>query len=200
MPELGNCTMDISAESFMGQTEERFIQVMSDNYSRVSDDALTEWQVIAWRDCFRVLQKMLGELPEQWRKELWMVFEYVLPTHAPWTKKFENENHSRADVIFLTDKKVMVLEFKKSDDTYIGNFRQTGKYKRRLRRFHARSRNMWIYSVLVLTKATGIRCRKADATGCSPDRLAEVINHILGTGEIKGCDSNRWIHSGFIGK
>ncbi len=199
MPEIGERTMYITAKSFVDKTEDKFIKSMSTNYPRVSDDLLDESQIGAWRDCYRVLQEMLNGLPKYWRKDFWMVFEYTLPIHAPWTKKFEKEKkHFRADVILLTKNKAIVLEFKQWGKPSKELYSQAAKYGRRLRRYHIGSQDMQISSILVLTKAAGFRETVDGVSGCSPDNLAEEVYHIIGSGKLKACNCNAWLNSGFI--
>ena len=60
-----------------------FVSKMSANYGRVGYGDLEEGQKKAWGDCYEVLNEALSELPEKWKEKLSIIFEYVLPNHAP---------------------------------------------------------------------------------------------------------------------
>ena len=174
-----------------------FVSKMSANYGRVGYGDLEEGQKKAWGDCYEVLNEALSELPEKWKEKLIIIFEYVLPNHAPWTKKFADEKHLRSDAILLSGDTVIVLEFKQMSKLFEKYCGQAGKYVRRLKRYHVGTQGMGIVPVLVLTKASGYRDIVDGVIVCSPDMLSDEIRKILGK-SVNGGNAYRWIGSGFV--
>ena len=196
---VGNYAKYYSVKGFLKKVkdEEMFAEKMSANYKRVGYGDLEKGQVTAWKDCYEVLSRSLSRLPYQLKEKLDIIFEYVLPNHAPWTRKFADEKHFRSDAILLSGDTVILFEFKQMSNLYENYCNQAMKYVRRLRRFHAGSQDMRIVPVLVLTKTSGLKNRLDDVSVCSPDTLTDEIKRILGSGVTRG-NANRWIGSGFM--
>ncbi len=194
--ELGNCAMYITAKNLLGKTEDRFIRSLSNNYHRVSTDNLSDGQIAAWRDCFGVLCGAFRSLPESFG-DLWVVFEYVLPRHAPGTNRFQEETHIRSDVILVGRDTALVLEFKRLETPYPGAYHQAMKYRTRLERFHAESEGMRAEAALVLTRANDFRGCFEGVPGCSPDRLPSVLRDSFGEMPDRHPNINRWLKSAF---
>ena len=194
--ELGSRAMYITARKLLGKTEEQFIRSLSHNYPRVASGGVSGSQIQAWRDCYGVLCSAFRTLPEAFG-DLWVVFEYVLPHHAPWTKKFSEEIHYRSDVILVSKDTALVLEFKQYDKPYPGAYYQAVKYQTRLKRFHAESNGMHVEAALVVTKANDLRDRFEGVPGCSPDQLPAVLREAFGEAPVRHPDIRRWLDSVF---
>lgn len=195
--ELGSRAMYITAKKLLGKTEEQFIRSLSHNYPRVAVDGVSDGQIQAWRDCFGVLCSAFRALPEAFG-DLWVVFEYVLPHHAPWTKKFSEEIHIRSDVILVSKDTALVLEFKQHDKPYAGAYHQAVKYQTRLKRFHAESNGMRVEAALIVTKANDLRDRFEGVPGCSPDQLPFVLKEVFGEAPDRHPNIRRWLDSAFV--
>lgn len=195
--ELGNRAMFITARNLLKKTETQFIHSLSHNCNSVAADAVSDGQIAAWRDSFSVLCNAFRALPEVFR-DMWVVFEYVLPQHAPGTRRFSEEIHIRADVILVSNDIALVLEFKQYERPFAGAFRQAMKYQTRLRRFHAESQGMRVEAALVLTKATDLRDCFEGVPSCSPDQLPTVLREVFGEAPEKHGNIRRWLDSAFV--
>ena len=195
--ELGSRAMFITAKNLLGKTEEPFIRSLSHNYPRVAPDGVSDRQIQAWRDCYGVLCGAFRSLPESFQ-DLWVVFEYVLPHHAPWTKKFREETHIRSDVILVARDTALVLEFKQYQKPFVGFYHQAMKYRDRLRHFHAESQDMRVEAALIVTKAQGLRDCFEGVPGCSPDQLPAVLREVFGDAPERHPDVRRWLDSAFV--
>ena len=109
------------------QDADKFSDSMANKYRSMVGEEAGESQINTWKDCCEVLHRSLPILPNAKREKISIVFEYCLPANAPWKPEFEDENHLRADVLLLSGKKVVVLEFKQSDKYFEGYRRQAQK-------------------------------------------------------------------------
>lgn len=194
--QLGKCAMFITARNLLTKTEDRFVHKLKHNFHKVTDYELSDGQIRAWRNCYQVLTKTFSGLPEAYGN-LWVVFEYVLPQHAPGTNRFVDEKHIRSDVILVSRDVAMVLEFKQSAEAFDGYYRQANKYRRRLKRFHEESDGMAIEAVLVLTRAEDYTGALGDVKGCSPDRLFFELKKCFGESPELHPNITRWLNSDF---
>lgn len=195
--EIGSCAMYITAGNLLGKTEDQFVRVLTHNFSGVAEGKPSDSQKESWRDCYGVLCDTFRALPEAFL-DLWIVFEYVLPRHAPGTKKFSKETHIRSDVILVGGETTLVLEFKRYKKPFTGFYRQAMKYRDRLRNFHAESKDMRVEATLVLTKAKAFRSSFEDVPGCSPDQLPSVLKTFFGEAPERLCNIKRWLDSDFF--
>lgn len=189
--------MFITAGNLLNKTEDQFVRVLTHNYSRVAEGKPSDSQKKAWRNCYGVLFDTFRTLPESFQ-DLWIVFEYVLPRHAPWTKKFRKEIHIRSDVILVGGETALVLEFKQHKKPFIGFYRQAMKYRDRLRHFHAESQGMRVEAAVVLTKAKAFRGSFEDTPGCSPDQFSSLLKAFFGETPERHCSIRRWLDSDFF--
>ena len=195
--ELGSRAMFITARNLLAKTEAQFIRSLSHNYHRVAADGVSDGQIAAWRDSFNVLCDAFRSLPEAFG-DLWVVFEYVLPQHAPGTKKFGEEIHIRSDAILVSNDTALVLEFKQYEKPYVGAYHQAVKYQTRLKRFHEESKQMRVEAALVVTRATDFRDRFEGVPSCSPDQMPSVLKEIFGEAPEKHGNISRWLDSAFV--
>ena len=195
--DLGSCAMFITVGNLLNKTEDQFVRVLTHNYSRVAEGKPSDSQKKAWRNCYGALCDTFRTLPESFQ-DLWIVFEYVLPRHAPWTKKFRKETHIRSDVILVGGETALVLEFKQYKNPFIGFYQQAKKYRNRLRRFHAESQGMRVEAAVVLTKAKAFRGSFEDVPGCSPDQFPSLLKALFGETPERLCNIRRWLDSDFF--
>ena len=78
----------------------------------------------AWHRCFQVLRDQLRDLGDAY-----IIFEYELP----------RERGRRPDVVILTGRTILVLEFKDYGEVHRVNVDQVAAYARDLRLYHAGS-------------------------------------------------------------
>ena len=106
-------------------------------------------QIKSWWDCFQFIKKQLNDLSET-EKNFDLIFEYCLPDTYEKLPK-------RPDVILLTDKKVICLEFKRKDapqtDGEQNDVQQAGGYKDLIQKYHAvtKDKGMEVKVFLVCT-------------------------------------------------
>ncbi len=167
--------------------------------SKVSPYPLEEEQVRAWTDTYKVLQTAFKDLPKCYNN-LYVVFEYVLPTHKPGSKRSEDDNGIRADVILVSKTATMVLEFKQRNNDFEGFVSQAQKYTTRLTRFHGQAMNMKNYTALVLTKASKYLKRHETVTSCSKDYLSDVIQIVFDRDCERHEDIKIWLNADFYAK
>lgn len=180
---------------------ELWLEEMIRNYSLVSDEEPGDRQCRAWISCREELVRALRKLPEAYR-DVWLVFEYVLPKHKPGTKKAETEKGIRPDVLAVGRDFVTVLEFKQrkldgDGSVYKGYIAQAGKYVTRLNRYHSMAENMYVAPAVVLTLEKKLLQDCEEYVVCSGDRLADAL--VLLNGEKPGSlsvrEMERWLSS-----
>ncbi len=196
--ELGKYALFTTPLLLLRLKKETFVNVLQNNYSSVSSLPLEDGQIKAWENCYDVLKAVLPTLPYSFRN-LWLIFEYVLPLHNPSSNKFLNENHIIADMVLISADTAVVLEFKQRSDTYFGMFRQAKKYQNRLINFHVESINMSVKSLLVLTKAKEYTTVFEEVPACSPDLLRNQLVNFFGSNPQRKQKIERWINSDFAG-
>lgn len=166
-------------------------------HSKVSPFPLEKEQVRAWTNCYNVLQECFKTIPKQF-ENLYVVFEYVLPTHKPGSKRSDGDIGIRSDVVLVSSTSTLVLEFKQRNEDFEGFVLQAKKYKTRLERYHEQARNMRNHSVLVLTKAKKYLKKHDGVTSCSVDYLSDIIQIIFENDSERHADIKSWLHSPFI--
>lgn len=82
-------------------------------------------QTDSWFDCFDFLKRMFKD--KEINSNLMLIFEYLLPL----------EGGRRPDVILLTSKKVIILEFKRKGKIYLEDQKQAIQYKQDISNYHA---------------------------------------------------------------
>ena len=121
-------------------------EVMGEDNSSHSGNAVSKSQESVWMNCFNFIAKHLAELSNN-DQEYELVFEYSLPGTV----------HERPDVFLLTNSKVISLEFKRKEapqmDENKDDVAQAIRYKECLENHHkvTRDRNLEVKSYLVCT-------------------------------------------------
>lgn len=171
---LGNycCLMTVNDVRGIGATE--WADAMEENYGLVTPHALGDSQRRAWRDELKVLKRAFKDLPECY-DGLDVIFEYVIPGNTELGEEPDPEIVIRPDVIILSSKKVLVLEFKQRDEDLRCLQKAARKYVKSIKRYHVNRPNRSVRGVLVLTHAEEYQAHEYRLESCSPDTLATVI-------------------------
>lgn len=166
--------------AFSQAAEDVWLEEMQNSFHEVyAGYPLSDEQIAAWRDCFRVMQRALVEAEQP--ETNYIVFEYMLPY----------EGGRRPDVLILSNTTILVLEFKMMAGYQQAHLDQVLEYTRDLQEYHVASRDMKVLPLLVITGANNVS-HIASGTGVyvrSGDKL-----HI-------GCKSKTpfsledWLHS-----
>ena len=137
------CTYTV--ETFKQLNKSEWMKTMKaahEQYGRkFSKRALHNGQILAWADCFEVLQRVLKDFPYP---NFYLVFEYILCA----------ENACRPDVILVSSDQVFVLEFKHKAYAPETDIAQADMYGRFMSTCHVASRDKEVITCLVLTKST----------------------------------------------
>jgi len=197
MSYIGNYAYTCRLETLTKRSAEAWLKDMKKGNKRVSKHAVTPEQCAAWLDCFQTLRECVVALPKELRK-LDVVFEYVLPRHQPGTQKATEDNGIRADVLLISNKTVMVLEFKRREDVFMGHVRQARKYRTRIQKYHKESIGMNKKTILVLTAGAGVSEQHSKVSVRSRDLLAEEIQHLFEPEPQPHRDIEAWLASDFV--
>lgn len=169
---------------FKNLNKEFWLEEMIRNSRDICGEDVSDEQCRAWLNCRLVMNRALKSLPEPF-KEMFLVFEYLLPNHRPGTKKSLTEKGVRPDVLMIGKNVVTVFEFKqrKADrdgTVFEGYISQAEKYVIRLYRYHDVSKDMFVFPVLVMVLERNLYEERDDIIVCSPDRLTEALAQLNG--------------------
>ena len=170
---------------FLQEDKGKWLDEMKSTMMAISPLPLSSSQVHAWDDCFTVLHKELPAFAAK-HPEFSILFEYILPY----------ESGRRPDVVLLSDKQVIILEFKMKRILEQADQDQCTAYGRDIREYHFESRNRQVLDALVLTQAKGLLERDT-TTGsyyCSGDRLCDLLENTVVAGG-KACNVDTWADS-----
>ncbi|WP_298523163.1 DNA/RNA helicase domain-containing protein [uncultured Methanobrevibacter sp.] len=171
------CYADLIA-NFSNVKEEEFINQLQTVFLESYSLDLSDEQVHAWRDAFRVMQAI------NLNSNINIIFEYVLPY----------ESGRRPDIILLSKEDVIVLEFKMKNKIKQEDIDQVAAYARDLREYHYESRDKNVIPILVLTGTNNLD-KKIDNVQCvSDDMLQRVLDRIY-SGGVNICDIKKWVSS-----
>ena len=173
------------------------LRTLRKNYTRVSDFKLEKSEKESWTSSLNILRAAYLTLGPAFG-HLDVVMEYVLPRFKPGTKKSLTEHPIRADVLMVSSKTVLVLEFKRRDAEFeSGYVKQAGKYQTRIQRFHTASSNMIIKSIVVLTEEKNHVSSFGNVASCSADKLGDVIGLMFEPDPQTHSSFEEWINSEF---
>ena len=173
------------------------LRTLRKNYKRVSDFKLEKSEKESWTSSLDILRAAYLTLGPAFG-HLDVVMEYVLPRFKPGTKKSLTEHPIRADVLMVSSKTVLVLEFKRRDAEFkSGYVKQAGKYQTRIQRFHTASSNMIIKSIVVLTEEKNHVSSFGNVASCSADKLGDVIGLMFEPDPQTHSSFEEWINSEF---
>lgn len=174
----GRCCYVDTIANFNNENELDFINKVKSTFLEEHLVDLSDSQINAWVDSFRVMQNL------NLNSNLNIIFEYVLPY----------ESGRRPDIILLSNDHVVILEFKMKNEAKYEDIDQVKAYARDIREYHYESRDKEVIPLLVLTRTTGLN-EEINNIGCvSGDMLQDVLDNIF-TDEITDCDANYWIAS-----
>lgn len=174
----GRCCYVNTLKNFYKENEKDFINKLKSTFKEEHLVDLTDSQIHAWRDSFKVMQNT------NINPSLNIIFEYVLPY----------ESGRRPDIILLSNEQVIILEFKMKNQIKAEDLDQVKAYARDIKEYHYESRNKEVIPLLVLTKTSNLNEIKDNITCVSADNLQSVLDNVL-TDNIGECDANYWIAS-----
>ena len=173
------------------------LRTLRKNYTRVSDFKLEKSEKESWASSLSILRAAYLTLGPAFG-HLDVVMEYVLPRFKPGTKKSLTEHPIRADVLMVSSKTVLILEFKRRNAEFeSGYVMQAGKYQTRIQRFHAASSDMIIKSIVVLTEEKNHVSSFGNVASCSADKLGDVIGLMFEPNPQTHPSFEEWINSEF---
>lgn len=194
---IGQYACYFRLDVFKKKSLNEFLDRLEGCHSKVSPFQLEEMQVRAWTDCYKNLQICFKEIPAKYNN-LYIVFEYVLPTHKPNSKRSKDDVGIRSDVIVISSTTSLVLEFKQRNEDFEGFVLQAKKYKTRLEKYHAQANKMRNYSILILSKTKKYMKKHDGVTSCSVDYLSDIIQIIFENDCEKHADIKGFLSSPFI--
>ncbi|MCR4661540.1 MAG: hypothetical protein K5765_06025 [Clostridia bacterium] len=167
-------------EDLINYKAKDLVQEIIDNHIACMQSKPSMSQIRAWVDEIIKLRAAVRQLPEEFL-DLDVVFEYRIPT------SLKCDRFIYPDVLIVSYRKIMVLEFKQLDASVEKVFGgEATKYKRHLKDNHPECKKMRIRTYMVLTKEKtdfkkfydfsfhGNKCRY---TQISCNLLAEEIYH-----------------------
>lgn len=164
-------------------------EVMTEDNSDHSGNAVSRSQESVWMNCFKFIAKTLAGLSAV-DQEYELVFEYSLPGTV----------HERPDVFLLTDSKVISLEFKKKEapqiDSNKDDVAQAIRYKDWLQNHHkeTKDRVLEVKSYLVCTHKNAAAGNLRGIDILTEDNFCDVIAQEL-NGEKQCSFSGDWLSS-----
>ena len=184
MPELNKryCYAN-TVTNFLNTQESDWIFEMKNGFSEAYMLALGDVQIGVWRDCYRVLKRVLPNFNLE-HPNFHIVFEYSLPY----------ESGRRPDVVLVSNEYVIILEFKKKNSILFADIDQTVAYARDLKEYHYETRGRKVSAILVATEMTGQYYDDKGISICSADRLYEALDALV-DGKATICDLDKWINS-----
>ena len=174
----GRCCYVDTIGNFNKENETDFINKVKSNFLEEHLVDLSDSQIHAWADSFRVMQNI------NLNPNLSIIFEYVLPY----------ESGRRPDIILLSNEQVVILEFKMKNEIKNEDLDQVKAYARDIREYHYESRDKEVIPFLVLTRTSGLNQKIDNITCVSSDNLQNVLDNIF-SDNIIPYDANYWIAS-----
>lgn len=171
------CCYAASVSDFHKENEADFIKKMKSAFSDEYVLSLSQEQIGAWKDCFRVMQDMVLN-PEDG-----IIFEYALPY----------ESGRRPDVLLVSNEHVIILEFKMKNKILEADVDQVAAYARDICEYHFESRDKTVVPILVLTRAKEIDEIIRDVHCVSSDNLQMYIDDY--TEDDTETDIDAWMNS-----
>lgn len=165
-----------TVKTFLSLDCETWLQKMRQRYHRVTPYKLTPQQERAWKNSFAVLHDAFETLGDDYKK-LSLVFEYCLPMYPPKSSGAISGQHViRADCIVVSDKSIVVLEFKDRSDVRKEHGFTARRYRNRLHKYHDQSRGKRKWAVLIPTLSEDVQeVILQRITACSPNKLADEL-------------------------
>ncbi|SDH10363.1 DNA/RNA helicase domain-containing protein [Winogradskyella thalassocola] len=144
---------------------------LKDHHIACMNEKASYSQRKAWFDCYNILKREFTnlKLAQELANSVYCIFEYELP----------RERGRRPDVLLLSDKKLIVLEFKGYSEENQAQIDQAKHYARDLRNYHEQSHDLTVIPFLVLASAKNIS-RKTDGVQIvSGDKLHLILRNLI---------------------
>jgi DUF2075 family protein len=181
-----------SIEKFLSLEERQFLETLIKHHRNCMNESPSDSQIIAWQNCFRVLQNSFSHLIQKFYKaSYWtIIFEYELL----------RERGRRPDVLILADALIFVEEFKDFNVALQAHIDQVAAYARDIQNYHSGSHERVVLPLLVLTKATQMNEKIGNIWNTSSDTLENVICELFRTQNLKNnsINPNDWIRSDYV--
>lgn len=174
----GRCCYADTIANFNDENETEFIDKVKSTFLDEHLVDLSDSQIHAWIDSFRVMQSINLD------SNLSIIFEYVLPY----------ESGRRPDIILLSNKQVLILEFKMKNQVKNEDIDQVKAYARDIREYHYESRDKEVIPLLVLTRTKNLNENIDNITCVSDDQLQNVLDDVF-QDNVVSCDVHYWIAS-----
>lgn len=158
-----NCCYASSIQTFLSYDKEQWIQLMQSNYLLMNGEDASCEQVDAWKDCY---DKSLLFFQSCAPFACDIIFEYLLP----------REGGRRPDVLLLSGKRLIVLEYKRAKGVRYAALDQAANYARDLKNYHSKSHDLEVLPVLVPTNTVGRFRQYGEVYACSPDQLEKHLS------------------------
>lgn len=164
----------IQLEIWGKKLKEYVNEIMGEDNTSHSDNAVSKSQESVWLNCFKFIASNLSALSAE-KQEFELIFEYSLPGTV----------HERPDVFLLTDSKVLSLEFKKKEvpqmDANKDDVAQAIRYKEYLENHHkvTRDRAIDVRSYLVCTHKNAVFGNLRGIDVLTKDNFCSVIEQEL---------------------
>lgn len=194
---LGRFCWSGTVDQFVHSTKAQWLAHMTQQYNTVSPFSLKRGQKEAWSTSYSALKNALRKNSNL--KNALLVFEYAIP-HTTDNGGVKALNWP--DALIVTDKKILVLEFKnfplETDKLIKDYLSQARKYKGNLREYHVESKEKRIKCILVSTKMQHVFQKVGRNSFCSGDMLCEALKASC-SGVTRPFDRDAWLNSPFYG-
>ena len=148
-------------------TQNRFTSECHDFVENTCGLSVSEANDRSWNDCYDFLHKYLPTEEQYQNRHL--IFEFVMP-----------ESNRRVDVVLITQKKVVVLEFKEKNYVLKNDITQAAGYGRSITFYHysTQENSMEVSAYLVYTPGDPVG--RHDLIGIlHPDNFTQIVNSCL---------------------
>ena len=154
-----HCYFYATIDIFLKTSESDILASLKTGSEKLYKKAVEESQITAWKDEISVLEKTVIDLPHNWI----IILEYILPREAG----------RRPDVILLTGKEILVLEFKQFEEEHWSHIDQVIGYTRDLREYQSYCHNKEVIPFLILTKTQNKEKKYKNVQVLSSEKLPD---------------------------
>ena len=156
-----HCYFYATIDIFLKTSESDILASLKTGSEKLYKKAVEESQITAWKDEISVLEKTVIDLPHNWI----IILEYILPREAG----------RRPDVILLTGKEILVLEFKQFEEEHWSHIDQVIGYTRDLREYQSYCHNKEVIPFLILTKTQNKEKKYKNVQVLSSEKLPDYL-------------------------
>ncbi len=175
--------------NFFNLSLDSFVSDLSLHHQICMLEPPSQSQIGAWKNCFSALQSYLPIYTENNPTSLdWkIIFEYVLP----------RERGRRPDVVLLSGKTILVLEYKDYSYATQAHIDQVSAYVRDLANYHSASHNHPIFPILVLTQASNHSEVIEDVHIISSDQLSTTLQRLVQETTLESINLESWLNADY---